>query len=303
MTDPSQSAPGAGSACPDVDTLADYQAGVLDEQTSAEIAAHVAADPRCQQVLAALDATVAQLRSMPPVRMPENVAARINAALAAEAGRGSAPRLHAVPPATDLDQSTTAAPTAAGPAPLTAAAGERTAPSTVPPRGSDSNVSDLSVARAKRSGRAKMWLAAAAAAVVVGGGTALIATQSGGDGADTNVAEQTSQSSEQNQDSAPGSDVLAFGSPSDVLDKGAITDDKVSPDVAGEMAERSARNQCLNEMPNRPLEAPEAVQKGEYDGQEAYAFIFPTANPDEIQMIVVAASDCSVVLDEQTGQR
>ena len=38
MTDPSRSASGAGSACPDVDTLADYQAGVLDEQTAAEIA-------------------------------------------------------------------------------------------------------------------------------------------------------------------------------------------------------------------------------------------------------------------------
>ena len=87
MTDPSRSTSGAGSACPDVDTLADYQAGVLDEQTAAEIAAHVAADPRCQQVLAALDATVAQLRSMPPVTMPDDVVQRIHAALAAEAER------------------------------------------------------------------------------------------------------------------------------------------------------------------------------------------------------------------------
>ena len=294
MTDPSRSASGAGSACPDVDTLADYQAGVLDEQTAAEIAAHVAADPRCQQVLAALDATVAQLRSMPPVTMPDDVVQRIHAALAAEAGRGRASGLRVVP---------SPARTESSPQPIaTAGDGQRTAPSHLPPRESGDNVTDLSAARAKRGGRAKMWLAAAAAAVVVGGGTALIATQSGG-GSDNNVAEQSSQGDAQGEDPAPGGDVLAFGSPSDVLDKGAITDDKVSPDIAGEMADRSARNQCLSAIPGRPLEAPEAVQKGEHGGQEAYAFIFPTDDPDEIQMIVVSASDCSVVLDEQTGPR
>lgn len=68
-----------------VDLLADLHAGVLDPQTDAELRPRVAADPEARAVLAALDATLADLSSLPPLTMPADVAARIDAALAAEA--------------------------------------------------------------------------------------------------------------------------------------------------------------------------------------------------------------------------
>lgn len=85
---------GEASACPDVDTLADFHAGVLDEVTHARIAAIVATNGHAQEILAALDATQAQLGALPPVQIPADVAARIERALAAEAGRTETVRVH-----------------------------------------------------------------------------------------------------------------------------------------------------------------------------------------------------------------
>ncbi len=68
-----------------VDLLADLHAGVLDAETEARLRPRVDADPEARAVLEALDATLADLSSLPPIPMPHDVAARIDAALAAEA--------------------------------------------------------------------------------------------------------------------------------------------------------------------------------------------------------------------------
>jgi hypothetical protein len=67
-----------------VDLLADLHAGVLDTETEAELRPRVEADPEARAVLAALDATVADLAALPALTMPEDVAARIDAALSAQ---------------------------------------------------------------------------------------------------------------------------------------------------------------------------------------------------------------------------
>ncbi|NUT92544.1 MAG: hypothetical protein HOY78_10990 [Saccharothrix sp.] len=67
-----------------VDLLADLHAGVLDPRAEAELREAVAHDPEAQDVLAALDLTVADLRDLPPIPMPRAVADRIDAALAQE---------------------------------------------------------------------------------------------------------------------------------------------------------------------------------------------------------------------------
>lgn len=86
-----------------VDLLADLHAGVLDPQTEAELRAAVAHDPEAQEVLAALDATVADLRDLPPIPMPREVADRIDAALAEEFRRtGGRPAAGPVAPVVDL---------------------------------------------------------------------------------------------------------------------------------------------------------------------------------------------------------
>jgi hypothetical protein len=80
-----------------LEILADLHAGVLDEDLAATLRRRIATDPHAGTVLAALDATVADLVALPrqrTVRMPDEVALRLDAALAAEAGRngGSATR-------------------------------------------------------------------------------------------------------------------------------------------------------------------------------------------------------------------
>ncbi|GGP38503.1 anti-sigma factor family protein [Saccharothrix coeruleofusca] len=85
-----------------VDLLADLHAGLLDPREEAELRPLVEADPEAKEVLAALDATVQDLRDLPPLRMPDNVASRIDAALAEEARR-SAPQPTGQPVAPVVD--------------------------------------------------------------------------------------------------------------------------------------------------------------------------------------------------------
>lgn len=78
-----------------LELLADLHAGVFDEQTAAQLHRRAAADSQAREILAALDATVADLRTLPQQRtppMPDAVATRLDAAVAAEVQR-------AIPPA------------------------------------------------------------------------------------------------------------------------------------------------------------------------------------------------------------
>jgi negative regulator of sigma E activity len=73
----------------DLDQLADYAAGLLDDARSAELAAVLESDPAAAQLYAALghadDLVRAELRELPAITMPADVIARLDAALAAEA--------------------------------------------------------------------------------------------------------------------------------------------------------------------------------------------------------------------------
>jgi hypothetical protein len=82
-----------------VDLLADLHAGVLDPAQAAGLWPRVRADAAAMTVLAALDATRADLASLPPVTIPPQLAARLDAALAAEA---AARPLPGVAPVLDL---------------------------------------------------------------------------------------------------------------------------------------------------------------------------------------------------------
>ncbi|AHI02183.1 hypothetical protein GCM10010174_32930 [Kutzneria viridogrisea] len=83
-----------------VDLLADLHAGVLDQAEEAELRALVAGDAEALAVLGALDATQAELANLPTMRMPEDVAARIDAALAAEV---AASRPAPIAPVVDIE--------------------------------------------------------------------------------------------------------------------------------------------------------------------------------------------------------
>ncbi|GAA3997425.1 hypothetical protein GCM10022247_16840 [Allokutzneria multivorans] len=64
-----------------VDLLADLHAGVLDGDVAADLRHRVAQDPEARAVLAALDATTADLAALPPLTMPPEVSSRIEAAI------------------------------------------------------------------------------------------------------------------------------------------------------------------------------------------------------------------------------
>ncbi|MGH3438510.1 MAG: hypothetical protein ACRDRN_18830 [Sciscionella sp.] len=75
------------------DVLADLHAGVFDDRLAARLWPAVTADVEAAAVLAALDATqsdLAALSDAPPMPMPENFSARLDAALTAEVKRRSA---------------------------------------------------------------------------------------------------------------------------------------------------------------------------------------------------------------------
>src|SRR5262245_23302971 len=103
MTD---SVRGGGPAGPpwSVDLLADLHAGVLDAELSAQLWPRVNADPKARAVIDSLDVVkveLGQLGSAPVEPMPAHFAARLDAALAAEAQRFAAPpipRQAPVPP-------------------------------------------------------------------------------------------------------------------------------------------------------------------------------------------------------------
>lgn len=74
-----------------VDLIADLHAGVLPPEVAAQLRPRVESDPAAMEILQALDATLEDLHALPPIPMPDHVAARIDAALAAEARPGIAP--------------------------------------------------------------------------------------------------------------------------------------------------------------------------------------------------------------------
>ncbi|WP_153504398.1 anti-sigma factor family protein [Cumulibacter manganitolerans] len=280
---------GVPGACPDVDTLADLHAGVLDDVTARTLRAHAASCEACTEVLAALDATVASLGSMPSPQIPPDVAARLDRALAIEAGRvdpgHGAGGFSAPPTSADVRR-----------LPV-----DRSRGTASPTDGPGSAVASLAAHRERRAGRGRLLMAAAAAAAVLGIGT-LVITQNGNGSTSTQAASQSTAT-----DASPGRSgngtVQSFSSPKDVLERGAIQNDQVAPEVAGKMAELAERNKCLSQIIPRPAAAPEAVEAGSHNGTKAYAFVFPTKDPDIVEMIIVDAADCSVRLDTVTGPR
>lgn len=93
MTDTRRPAGGPSGPPWSVDVLADLHAGVLDEAEAARLWPRVEADPEAMAVIAALDATrsdLAELGRAQATPIPTHVAARIDAALAAERSRGAA---------------------------------------------------------------------------------------------------------------------------------------------------------------------------------------------------------------------
>src|SRR5439155_7882122 len=84
MTDTRPGPPASPQGHPDLDTLADFDAGVLDPAQSARLRSHVSACARCQRIIAGIGGVPLLLRRLPPAHIPPEVEERIFAALDAE---------------------------------------------------------------------------------------------------------------------------------------------------------------------------------------------------------------------------
>jgi hypothetical protein len=76
---------------PDTDLLAGYRAGLIAGRRGRRISAHVAGCDRCTGLGDRLAGVSALLAAVPPPVMPDSVAQRLDAVLAAEAGRKADP--------------------------------------------------------------------------------------------------------------------------------------------------------------------------------------------------------------------
>lgn len=321
---------GPSSACPDVETLADLHAGALDDAEARRLVAHVRRCESCTAVLDALTAVQADLAALPPVPMPAHVAARIDAALAAEAAAATGWS----EAATWGSDQTTALPHA--PAPPVSATG--TGP-TQPPRGGPPGfasvpagggpvgpppgvapgVASLDAARARRTKRVRLLSVAAAGVVLLGGGV-VVATQFGGEQTPPSAGGTSAPSDPTPADQSPepaqpgGTSMRAFdqgtlqANVGDVLILGELDEqgEPVNPDASGDMADRIRRDQCLGSIPNRPTQPVLAIEHATYEDQPAYIFVFESTNPNEVEVVVVS-DQCgdgpATVLDRFTTDR
>src|SRR5215475_5698030 len=95
-----------------LDLLADLHAGVFDPPDADELRRQVESDPDARATLAALDATARALAGLPRPRMPDDVAARIDASIAREITTRASRRIAGASGTTAVTKTVTAGETA-----------------------------------------------------------------------------------------------------------------------------------------------------------------------------------------------
>jgi hypothetical protein len=209
----------------DAQQLATLREGLLPARRAAKIAAHLSSCPRCAEVDAQLAAVTAILARTPAPPMPAALAARLDAALAAEIARSpvaasppdaAASPAGAAPPADAASRSAATSPPGAAPRPGADSPVGAASPAGAPAPGGRSGHGagpasgrDAAGRRARPSRspwRLTPRLAAAAAAVVLvaGGGYAIARVALAG-----NSSEQTSSAGSSASRSAPNGSAAA----------------------------------------------------------------------------------------------
>jgi len=295
---------------PDLDTLADLYAGVLDESAADPVRRHLSGCAQCAGVLPALDAVREDLRALPTPPVPAAVASRLDATVAG-LGRGAADSSTAAgqhpdgradgaqqPGTRPADVPAADAVSAVG-----ATGGDRPDGEAHPDRGA----ADLAAARERRRRRAVRGLGAVAAAVAVlaagasvtalvraapgskdsGGSTATAADDSAGRTPAAVPAEAGSQGSL----TVPSYDrtTLRRDLPTILQRSGmsvSSTQDDTGP--AGAMADPGRRTACAGTIRGSSGELT-GVLRIRYDNRPAYLFVFADG-PRRTAYVV--ADDC-----------
>jgi hypothetical protein len=302
---------------PDLEVLADLDAGLSDPTTAARLTRHVDGCASCTATLRSLAAVRAELRSLPAPRPPDSVLARLDAMLTGLRTDGSARHMsehsRTNPPAvastsieTSIDSSSGSAGTSGGSA---------------PPSSHGAHVADLAMSRERRQERSRRITTLVAASVVVlaaavGVGTAVLTHSSSKSTLNQATAlspEERSTSPRTQTGGKAGSDDAPTSSDGRGIFSGpmpaytrftldaalALIEQRSSVAAieaagirgpAGAMADRSRRERCAESIPGE-LGQPTAVRQVTFEGKAAFVFVY---NAVKVRKAVVVGLDCGL---------
>ncbi|WNE97678.1 hypothetical protein PS467_21250 [Streptomyces luomodiensis] len=305
---------------PEVAEISALTEGLLSPSRAVDVRTHLAGCVLCADVWTSLDEIRSMLGTLPgPVRMPADIAGRIDAALAAEA------LLDATAPegVSDVSRETpdpTSAPTpvsretadGASGTPGSDSAELAAKPSTVAdrpagrPRGA-TGPGRGSTGPSTRPGRARRWrkavLGGACAAAVIGLGSLFLQDGSSGDHDDTGPQAHASQSS--------GKSTLSSGTLKDrvhelLAERKSTTSDGVTgqentPDVPLRADHDPHVPSCVQSGTGRKDPAL-AAQQDTYDGQTAYIVVLPHPSDSSLVDAFVIDASCVSVSPSSPGK-
>ncbi len=306
---PTPQPPGDQAGHPDLESLADLDAGLTDPATAALLTEHVGSCPTCTAVLGALGTVRADLRALPAPRMPDSVAARLDTTLA---------RLRA-----DAVEQSGFPPDSGTPPP----------PATRPAADDADAASDLAAARDRRRDRTRRLTTLVAASAVVlaalvGIGTAVLQHGGGGDKskvtAGAAVPPDQASPRGRSQGSAPprgrteggqgteGPGVAAVPAVVPSYDRTTLA--AALPTIeqqstigvvtaagtqgpGGAMADAGRRTRCADSIPNAPGTLT-AVRRVWFERTPGYLFVY--ADAAHGRAAVVVGADCGLVSGQPT---
>ncbi|MER8156052.1 hypothetical protein [Streptomyces sp. NPDC094472] len=293
---------------PEVAEISALTEGLLSPSRAVDVRTHLASCVLCADVSTSLEEIRSLLGTLPgPVRMPADIAGRIDAALAAEALLDAT----APEPVADVSRETPE------PDPAPTSVSRETADPTpasdaVTPPSKSSTAADRPAGRPRgatgpgrgstgpgaRPGRARRWpkvvLGGACAAAVIGIGSFFIQGGSSGDHSDPGTQAHASQSS--------GKSTLSSGTLKDrvhelLVDRkstasNGVTGQGNSPDVPLRADDDPNVPSCVQSGTGRK-EPALAAQQDTYDGQTAYIVVLP--HPSDSSLVDAFVIDASCV--------
>ncbi|MCQ8190518.1 hypothetical protein [Streptomyces rugosispiralis] len=305
---------------PEVAEISALTENLLSPSRAVDVRTHLASCVLCADVWESLDEIRSLLGTLPgPVRMPADIAGRIDAALAAEA------LLDATAPERVADVSRETPDPDAVPSPVSretadaASSNPGTNTDTVEPAAKPSIATDRPAGRPRaatgpgrgttgpgtRPGRARRWrkavLGGACAAAVIGIGSFFLQSGSSGDRNDSDTQAHASQS-------ATGKSTLSSGTLKDrvhelLADRKSTASDGVtgqgnSPDVPLRADDDPHVPSCVQSGTGRK-EPALAAQQDTYDGQTAYIVVLP--HPSDSSLVDAFVIDASCVSTSPTA--
>ncbi|MEW1627149.1 hypothetical protein AB0387_06920 [Streptomyces sp. NPDC089173] len=308
---------------PEVSEISDLTEGLLPPSRAEEIRGHLAACELCAEVLDSLEEIRGLLGDLPePEPMPEDIVARIDAALAAEARTADASaddaadtfRAAAVSRADDVSRETSSAETG-GPSSVT----PRTGSSPARPAGHPQGSTGPGRTRARRRRRA-VFLGTACGAAIIGMSVFLLqnlssSSDSAGASADRAVSASESGAHAYSQDTLETKvqDLLAGGVGAEDFTgqkRSPSADEQMEPEAEspGTQTSRSPLlapavvvPPCVQQATGRTTPAL-ALDEGTYQGTDTFLVVLPhPSDPTRVQAYVVA-SDCVDTAPGSTGR-